>query len=145
MDRNNNEHLGGEMAFTAKLRTFPAFIRPFIVRFLPEYKAVSKTRGAIFSMLENKITQSPTNNVEAPGLTGYLMEKYGKLDTPNIIRDHLTMLMAATGFPVLAITHILIDLCARKSSENERFRQREFLMQKRYPGCDCWTAFVKRA
>ena len=40
------------------------------------------------------------------------MEKYGKLDTPNITRDHLTMLMAITGFPVLAMTHILIDLCA---------------------------------
>jgi cytochrome P450 len=130
------EHVGNVMHFADRLRKYPDFLRPLVVRLLPEYTVVQNTKAAISSALEQRLLQNSaaykacsTDNLR---LSTWLMEKYKQerkraRDIQLIIRDHLTLFMAATGFPTLAVCHILIDLAAypeylpqlREEIENE--------------------------
>jgi cytochrome P450 len=129
------QHVMSVMKFSDRLRTFPTIFRPIIGWLLPELGMVRQTKKSISAMLKTAMTNqlqvypsntpapkesattSDTSSPESMRLASWLSEKYAanrslEQSADQIVRDYSTLFMAATGFPVLAITHILIDLAA---------------------------------
>lgn len=128
------QHTMSVLMYSSRLRTFPSIVRPLVARLLPEFSTVARTKVVISSLLD-KIIQAKLRSsnsdkefekvnaateasvTEDSKMISWLMKRYEAARGPNynsslIIRDHLTLCFAATGFPSIAITHAIIDLAA---------------------------------
>ncbi|KAH8888270.1 cytochrome P450 [Thozetella sp. PMI_491] len=120
-------HAMAVIIYSNWLRQFPSVLRPIIAPFLPQKRAVERTKRAIADAITpildqqmtalEEVSKGPSVPSETGRLTKWLLKRYkpglNRLFSPSlVIRDHYSLCFAAIHGPTLLLTHALIDLAS---------------------------------